>query len=1105
MKARFVFGSGLFVGGLLLALALACGRAADAAVQLQWALKLPGRRPAWEHTPRTLRDRAHPWLAQGSLLIVGCEHNGAVLAVDLDSGDEQWRFYTGAPVRLPPISDGRRIFATSDDGWLYALDLTGRLLWRFRGGPSQRKVIGHERLISAWPGAGLAIDRGRVFFVAGHWPVDGVYVYALEATTGNVLWTNSGANFRPSGLVQVAGEGLFVYGYGGGGAFDTRTGRALAAQPPQVVPPPQATLPEGLELDGEVLDARDCAGRLIVVTSTGTLSCFADRPPARSAAPTAGLAPQTETEHPGPQVRSQVQELLTRTGIREGYALVLGLRDGELVEGLLRGSQLRVVGADRDAARVDAIRRRLDAAGLFDDHRLQIFACDPADFGLPPYIASLITSETTLELTDALRESLHPYGGTFAVFQGGKLAIQQRRGGVPGAGQWSHELCDEANALASRETVVRAPLGILWYEGPAGDARFYYDGHVDHQSGHGVSPLPPGAEIVDGRMILQGPGRMGAFDIYTGRLLWETEIPKVYNFGGPEGGLGIHSLKHREPWRYGPAMQAEIPATWHSRTTGLNFTCTSNAVYLCAGRELLCFDIQDGSRLSAWKVPLAEADKENLCWGIVRVSGNYLVATAFRPQDLVDAQCGHDGNGGEWSKDRMPMRYLLVLERPSGRLLWSRKAQLGFLNRGMAIGRGTIFCLDTIARNTLEKFAAAGRRLPAAKPTLYALELASGKVKWQLEPEVLVYNLTYAANRDVLLVPCRNLVTWKDGRWAAHEDLGRNTPGRMWGLRGSDGKVLWQVDEVPYYEPHLVIGDVFFDRNCYSFDLLTGRRNERPDPLTGVNAPWHFRKGGCNYLVGCPTLLTWRTGFYDLAGQSGSMTLEGMNCGCTPTMLPAGGVLNVPNFGTHHKRSRMTALALVHQPDNQLWTQYYSSREKLTLQPAVVRRAGFNFGAPGDRQAEDGTLWLAITPRKSENLALVPKEAGWFRFEPAAGAKEEESWITPFGVEGVAEIHIPLLITADKRALAADNQVRHYDLRLYFAEPAPLGPGQRVFSVAVEGRPVIEALDIVRAAGGPQRPLVHELKNVAVQGVLDISFSASRGNPLVCGVELIAR
>jgi len=1071
-----------------------------AEMRLEWMRELPVRKPAWEHTSRMRRDVAYPLLAQGEMLLVGCEHNGALLAVDLDTGAERWRFYTGAPVRMAPAGDGRRVFVASDDGYLYALDAQGKLLWKFRGGPSPRKVIAHQRLISAWPGgADPVVDGSRVFFVAGHWPVDGVYIHALDTETGRPVWTNSSALYRPHGATQVAGGKLFVYGHGGSGAYDTPTRKPLAEKLPKLSLPEELAVPDGV--DGDVVDARMHAGRRIVVTAQGRIYCFADRPAekvgrARRSAkvPAADSGKPTDSE--------AARRLLERTGVREGYALVLGLNDGALVEGLLRNSELRIVAVESDAKRADAVRRRLDDRGLFDDHRLSVYEGDPAECGLPPYIASLITTEADLKLTDTLRESLRPYSGTFAVLGGDKLTIQRRSGPVAGSGQWTHEYATAANSLSSAETVVRAPLGILWYEGPAGDARFYFDGHVDHQSGHGVSPLPPGAEIVNGRMILQGPGRLGAFDIYTGRLLWETELPEVYGFGGREGGVGIHSKKHREPWRYGPAMEAELPATHHSRTTGLNFTSAADGIYVCAGRELLCYSPEDGSRRSTWNIPLPAAEKESFCWGSVRVCGDRLIATAFQPQDLVDAQCGHDGNGGEWSKDRMPMAYLMALDRTSGRLLWSRQATFGFLNRGIAVGKGTVFCVDTMAPNTLEKFRQANRRLPSTSPMLYALDVADGRPRWQFEPGVLVMNLTYAEHRDILIVPCRNLMTWQDGRWSAGDaKLSRNAPGRMWGLRGNDGKELWRIEEAAYSEPHVVLGDMILDRYCYTHDLLTGRRHQRVNPLTGRKEPWHFRKGGCNHLVACPTLVTWRTAFYDLAGQSGSMQLYGMNMGCTPTMLPAGGVLNVPNFGTHHKRERMTALAMIHRPGNQLWTQYNTSREKTTAEPAAIRRVGFNFGAPGDRLAEDGTLWLSITPRKSENLQLAPKEQGWFRFEPTPG----DSWIANTGTEGISEITVPMLLATDKRRQLADDHARRYDLRLHFAEPGPVGPGQRVFSVMVEGRPVLKGLDIVKAAGAAHKHIVRELKNVEVQGPLNLSFSASRGTPLICGVEVVAR
>jgi hypothetical protein len=382
------------------------------------------------------------------------------------------------------------------------------------------------------------------------------------------------------------------------------------------------------------------------------------------------------------------------------------------------------------------------------------------------------------------------------------------------------------------------------------------------------------------------------------------------------------------------------------------------------------------------------------------------------------------------------------------------------------------------------------------------LDLDRGDVRWQFKPEVPVLNLTYAQHRDILIVPCRNLMIWQDGRWVSDSDgpPKKNAPGRMWGLQGRDGRVIWSVDEAPYFEPHIVLGDMILDRYGYSYDLSSGQRSLRTSRLTGRDEPWHFRKGGCNHLVACPTLITWRTAYYDLADHSGLMPLDGMNTGCTATMLPAGGVLSVPNFGTHHKRSRMTALAMVHRPENAFWTVYDSSREKAAMPPAAIRRAGFNFGAPGDRIADDGTLWLSVTARKSENVEILPKDATWFQDDAA----RTESWIASSGVRGVSSISIPMLQTADKKTRLADTETRRYDLRLYFSEPDLMEPGERVFTVFLEGKPVLVDLDMARSARNPNQPLTRDFRDVQVQGALELSFEALQGEPLLCGVEVIA-
>ena len=63
----------------------------------------------------------------------------------------------------------------------------GSLVWRFRGGPSDRKLLGNERLISTWPARGApVIDDGTIYFAAGIWPFMGIFLHALDAETGEV-------------------------------------------------------------------------------------------------------------------------------------------------------------------------------------------------------------------------------------------------------------------------------------------------------------------------------------------------------------------------------------------------------------------------------------------------------------------------------------------------------------------------------------------------------------------------------------------------------------------------------------------------------------------------------------------------------------------------------------------------------------------------------------------------------------------------------------------------------------------------------------------------------------------------------------------------------
>lgn len=77
-----------------------------------------------------------------------------------------------------------------------------------------------------------------------------------------------------------------------------------------------------------------------------------------------------------------------------------------------------------------------------------------------------------------------------------------------------------------------------------------------------------------------------------------------------------------------------------------------------------------------------------------------------------------------------------------------------------------------------------------------------------------------------------------------------------------------------------------------------------------------------------------------------------------------------------------------------------------------------------------------------------------------------------------------------KAAPRAPHPPAPYTVRLHFAEPEELAAGQRVFSVALQGKTVLSNFDVVAAAGAPQRGVVKEFKGVVIAKDLQLTLPA---------------
>ena len=207
-------------------------------------------RPAWpepgKETHRLDFDYGHHPVIAGGLVIFGSTADDTVRALDAATGSLKWSFSADGPVRFAPHVADELVYVASDDGFLYCLHLaSGEPKWRFRGGLRDDRIIGNGRVISRWPlRAGVLVDDGVAYFVAGMWPSEGIFIYALEAGTGEVIWCNdtSGSQFMaqphfgayaltgltPQGYLAASEKVLIVpTGRGLPVQFDRQTGKRL--------------------------------------------------------------------------------------------------------------------------------------------------------------------------------------------------------------------------------------------------------------------------------------------------------------------------------------------------------------------------------------------------------------------------------------------------------------------------------------------------------------------------------------------------------------------------------------------------------------------------------------------------------------------------------------------------------------------------------------------------------------------------------------------------------------------------------------------------------------------------------------------------------------
>jgi len=597
--------------------------------------------------------------------------------------------------------------------------------------------------------------------------------------------------------------------------------------------------------------------RLLVATDSGAIYCFGAVEPFSGTvrrSPGGGGGSPADRNRPGERFYGNAEttaaDILKKSRVNKGYCLMT-TTDSALIQALVRQSDLYVVALASDGA--DRARRELDAAGVYGV-RCAVLNAELA--GLPDYFANLVVSVGASRNADRV---LRPFGGVVCKVAASGAEVVKRRGPLEGSGEWTHNFGNAGNTLYSGDTIVKGPLGMLWYED---ETQRTIDRH-----GKNSAPL-----AYEGLLLRLGINSLVCRDAYNGTVLYKIELPGVL-------------ADYMEGTQVGAAH------------IGNTYCIDDDALYIRMNDECRVYDVFTGKQIKSFRAP-AMPDGKRGRWGYVACRDGVLVGGLMNEAYVIKANHGQGS-----AKMQKPMedhltesKYLFAFDARTGKQLWTFRPEKSIRNNTLALGNGIVYlidrdvaAMDRFLRTEIKKLAAAGK-LPEHKTgKLLALKARTGKPVWHSGEDVFGTLLAVDPVQDVLVMSYYHVGFARPSE----------TRNKLRVYRASTGKMLWEQKWLGY-RPVIAPGTLYTFPIAY--DLKTGKnkRVSQALPDAAVGTPWEIEgKGqGCGTVAASEHLLMIRSatlGYYDLNyDRKWLENYGGLRAGCFINYLPAMGIVLVP-------------------------------------------------------------------------------------------------------------------------------------------------------------------------------------------------------------------